>query len=100
MSQQSLRFAQVLWPAFLMAGVLEMVVFSVLDPSALSFGDWHPEPVTIYSLPFFVFWALIAAASAASQWMAGSVPPDAAASAGQPGQVRRRRTRHGTAQHV
>ncbi len=99
MSQQSLRLAQVLWPAFLMAGVLEMVVFSVLDPSALSFGEWHPAPVTIYSLAFFVFWALIAVAAAASQWMSRPTSSDAP-EAGHAAQTRRRRARHGTAQHV
>jgi hypothetical protein len=66
MSRKTLRFAQILWPAFLVAGLLEVVVFSVVDPTALSFGGWAPEAQTIYSLAFFVFWGLVAAASAIS----------------------------------
>lgn len=100
MTSNSLRAAQVLWPSFMMAGVLEMLVFSVLDPSALSFGDWYPGATTVYSLAFFVFWALIAAASAASQWMAGSVQRSETSDAPAPPRDRRRRSRHGTAQHV
>lgn len=99
MTSNTLRTAQVLWPAFLMAGVLEMLVFSVLDPSALSFGNWHPDATTVYSLAFFVFWALIAAASAASQWMVVSAQGGAPSGDGAP-RERRRRARHGTAQHV
>ncbi|MDX9842709.1 MAG: hypothetical protein RBT42_03050 [Aquabacterium sp.] len=99
MTNNSLRAAQVLWPAFVMAGVLEMLLFSVLDPATLSFGNWHPEPATVYSLAFFVFWALIAAAAAASQWMAGAAQRGNSSDGEAPHQ-RRRRSRHGTAQHV
>lgn len=98
-THNTLRAAQVLWPAFVMAGVLEMLVFSVLDPSALSFGTWHPEATTIYSLAFFVFWALIAMAAAASQWMAASAR-GGESSGEEPPRARRRRARHSTAQHV
>ena len=65
----------VAWPAFLMAGVLEMLVFSVVDPGALHwFGG---EPVTlsataIYSLAFFVFWVVIMAAGAMSHLLGES----------------------------
>lgn len=69
MSPKSLRFAQILWPAFLVAGLLEIVVFSVVDPTTLSFGGWAPEAQTVYSLAFFVFWGLVAAASAISHTM-------------------------------
>lgn len=98
-THNTLRAAQVLWPAFMMAGVLEMLVFSVLDPAALSFGNWHPGATTVYSLAFFVFWALIAAASAASQWMAASAQRSESSVDDAP-RGRRRRSRHGTAQHV
>jgi hypothetical protein len=99
MTNNSLRVAQVLWPAFVMAGVLEMLVFSVLDPATLSFRNWHPEPTTVYSLAFFVFWALIAAAAAASQWMAGAAQ-HGSSSGGEAPRQRHRRSRQGTAQHV
>jgi hypothetical protein len=58
---------QVLWPAFLMAGVMEALVFAVVDPADLRwFGganfDW-PLPAT-YTLSFLIFWGVIAAACA------------------------------------
>jgi len=55
------------WPAFLLAAVLEMLVFAVVDP-----GDLHGlsgEPLgwtrlAVYTVSFFVFWAATAVASA------------------------------------
>ncbi|OYT88467.1 MAG: hypothetical protein CFE46_08810 [Burkholderiales bacterium PBB6] len=66
----SVRTIGILWPAFLMAGVLEMLVFSVVDPGTLMwFGgaaiEWSPKAV--YSVSFFVFWAVIATSGALSQ---------------------------------
>lgn len=57
----------VLWPSFLMAGVLEMVVFAFVDPAQLHlFGgellDW--SPTAVYTVAFFMFWGLIAVSSA------------------------------------
>ncbi len=53
------RLMWILWPAFLMAGVMEMVVFAVVDPHDLS---WFGQPLEwsrefIYTVAFFVFWA-------------------------------------------
>jgi hypothetical protein len=69
MTRRSLHLAQILWPAFLVAGVLEMVVFSWVDPSLLRVGNWHPDSNTAYSLAFLVFWGLIAVASYLSHWL-------------------------------
>ena len=57
----------ILWPAFLTAGVLDALVFAVIDPGELRwFGGaligW--SPVTIYSVTFLILWAGIAAAAA------------------------------------
>lgn len=55
----------ILWPSFLMAGVLEMLVFALVDPASLRWmgGDVLPLSATaVYTLAFFVFWALVAAA--------------------------------------
>ena len=57
----------VLWPAFLTAGVLDAMVFAVLDPRELRwFGGaaigW--TPVAVHSVTFLIFWAAIAAAAA------------------------------------
>ena len=54
---------QIAWPSFLMAGVLEALVFSVVDPSTLRwFGgtriEWSAQAV--HTLSFFVFWLVIA----------------------------------------
>ncbi len=60
------RMMWISWPAFLMAGVMEMVVFAFVDPSAL---HWSDEPLAlsrqgVYTVSFFVFWAVIMASSA------------------------------------
>lgn len=52
------RWMWIVWPAFLMAGILEMVVFAFVDPLAL---EWFEQPVvysreTVYTFSFFVFW--------------------------------------------
>lgn len=55
----------ILWPSFLMAGVLEMLVFALVDPASLRWmgGDVLPLSATaVYTLAFFVFWAVVAAA--------------------------------------
>ena len=61
------RALRILWPAFLVAGVLEMLVFAVVDPHDLRwFGgpsiDW--PPVAVYSITFLMFWGAIATAGA------------------------------------
>jgi len=57
----------ILWPAFLTAGVLDALVFAVMDPHELRwFGGaligW--SPLTIYSVTFLIFWGAIATAGA------------------------------------
>jgi hypothetical protein len=60
------RLMWIAWPAFLVAGVLEMLVFAVVDPQDM---QWFGRPIElsrqgIYTLSFFVFWAVTAASSA------------------------------------
>ncbi|MFO1280803.1 MAG: hypothetical protein U1F04_14715 [Burkholderiaceae bacterium] len=60
------RMMWIAWPAFLIAGVLEMLVFAMVDPNDL---HWFGRPVewsrqAIYTVAFFVFWALTMASSA------------------------------------
>jgi len=57
----------IVWPAFLMAGVLEALVFVVVDPAELHwFGgpalDWPVQAV--YTVTFLIFWAVISTAGA------------------------------------
>lgn len=61
------RALAILWPAFLMAGMLEMLVFAVVDPHEMRwFGGalivW--TPVAVYSITFLLFWGAVATASA------------------------------------
>ena len=58
------RLVWILWPAFLAACALELLVFAFVDPTEL---DWrgHPLGVTrqgIYTAAFFAFWAVSAGA--------------------------------------
>ena len=68
-TDRALHAAQILWPAFLAAAVLEMVVFSWVDPEAMQWGGWQPDRQTTYSLTFLIFWASITVASLISHWM-------------------------------
>jgi hypothetical protein len=48
------------WPAFLVACLLEMLVFAMVDPRDL---QWFGQPVEVsrqgvYTLAFFVFWGV------------------------------------------
>ena len=59
------RLMWVVWPAFLVAGVLEMLVFAMVDPQDL---HWGGQPLelsrqAIYTVAFFVFWSLTLLAS-------------------------------------
>jgi hypothetical protein len=67
------RLGAVLWPAFLVAAVLNALVFSVIDPvSVHAPGASSPlgwSDTTLYTLGFFVAWALTSAAAALSVWL-------------------------------
>ncbi len=59
------RLMWILWPAFLVAGVLEMAVFAMFDPNDM---HWFGHPVeasrqAVYTLSFFALWAITACAS-------------------------------------
>jgi hypothetical protein len=63
MTRHAHRVATVAWPAFLGAGLFEMVVFAFVDPGSLHALDGTQidlSPMAIYSLAFLVFWALAA----------------------------------------
>lgn len=74
MQQHALR---ILWPAFIGAGVLEGLLFAVIDPHDLRvFGgialDW---PATaVYSVAFLICWAGVATSGALSVLL--SLPAD------------------------
>ena len=68
------RLLWVVWPAFLVAGVAEMLFFSVFDPAELPlFGVRHgPSDEAIYTLGFFGFWGLGIASSALTVFLGRS----------------------------
>jgi hypothetical protein len=54
------RIMWITWPAFLVAGLLEMLVFGLVDPQNL---QWFGNPLAlsrqgVYTVAFFAFWAL------------------------------------------
>ncbi|MEO8297755.1 MAG: hypothetical protein ABI574_08090 [Burkholderiales bacterium] len=67
------RALTILWPSFVMAGVLEMLVFAVIDPADLHwFGgepvEWSKQAV--YTVTFVLFWGAISLAGAVSALLA------------------------------
>lgn len=68
------RWMWIAWPAFLMAAVLEMLVFAFVDPSDL---HWQGQGLNlsraaIYTLSFFVFWGITMLSSALTTMLAMS----------------------------
>ena len=60
----------ILWPAFVMAGVLEALVFVALDPTALrglGIDAMGMSASAVYSLSFMIFWGVIATSGAITQ---------------------------------
>ncbi|MEI8156175.1 MAG: hypothetical protein WCH60_04875 [Burkholderiales bacterium] len=68
------RLMWIVWPAFLMAGVLEMLVFGVVDPQDM---HWFGSPIdfsrqAIYTISFFVFWGVAVLSSGLTTLLAMS----------------------------
>lgn len=60
MKRVARRWASIIWPAFLVAAVLEVLVFAWVDPlslHSLTGAALSLSPTAIYSLAFLVFWA-------------------------------------------
>jgi hypothetical protein len=71
------RVLLILWPAFVMAGVLEMLVFAVVDPSSLHW--FGAEPIewsrhAVYSVTFLIFWGVIATSTAITELLEAPGP--------------------------
>lgn len=60
------RLLWVLWPAFLVAAVAELLFFAVFDPADLHLFGAPVElaRTPIYTIGFFFFWGITSAASA------------------------------------
>ena len=54
------RMMWIAWPAFMVAGILEILVFAMVDPQDL---HWFGHPLAmsrqgVYTVAFFVFWMI------------------------------------------
>lgn len=65
------RLVWILWPAFVVGGVAEVVFFTLFDPMELPFSGLALGESTlgehrmmVYSIGFFIFWGFAAASSA------------------------------------
>jgi hypothetical protein len=70
-----IKWMWIAWPSFLMAGVLELLVFAVVDPQDM---NWFGQPFefsrqAVYTLSFFIFWLVTAIASGMTTLL--SIPP-------------------------
>lgn len=68
----SQRIMWIAWPAFMVACVLEFLVFALVDPQDL---HWFGHPVGlsnqgVYSVAFFVFWGVSMVASSLTTLLA------------------------------
>ena len=69
----------VLWPGFLLACGLELLVFGLVDPADLRWGGegLGTTRQAVYTLAFFVFWLVSSAAGALAVHLAVSPPQGA-----------------------
>ncbi len=71
-SKLAQRIMWIVWPSFLMAGVLEILVFAMVDPQDL---HWFGQAVQlsrqgIYTVAFFAFWLVTILSSALTALLA------------------------------
>ncbi|WP_422015911.1 hypothetical protein [Roseateles sp.] len=82
------RFAMaVAWSSFLTAGMLEALVFAVVDPGDLRWFGAAPvdlSPQAIYTLSFLIFWGVIALGASLALLLV-NLPDDGRASRHAPG---------------
>lgn len=70
----SQRLMWIAWPAFLVAGILEVLVFAMVDPQDI---QWFGQPIEfsrqgVYTVAFFAFWVLTMASSGLTTLLAMS----------------------------
>lgn len=70
----SQRLMWIAWPAFLVACVLEVLVFAMVDPQDI---HWFGQPIEfsrqgVYTVVFFVFWVVSMVASGLTTLLAKS----------------------------
>jgi len=82
MAQEQSKWVQrimwIVWPSFLMAGVMEILVFSMVDPEDL---QWFGQQLEfsrqgIYTMAFFAFWLIIGISGALSVLLSPHQPSE------------------------
>ena len=71
------RALLILWPAFVMAGVLEALVFVVVDPTTLHWFGAEPlqwSASAVYSITFLIFWGIVATSGAITRLLGAPGP--------------------------
>jgi hypothetical protein len=61
----------ILWPSFLVAGMAEGLLFTVVHPQELLFFGHHPDisDEGVYTIGFFVIWTFCAVSSALTAYI-------------------------------
>ncbi len=73
------QWGAILWPSFVAAGLASMVFFAFVDPLRLrdiSFPQHALSRELGYTLGFFMFWAVTAAASSITWYLLRPLPRD------------------------
>jgi hypothetical protein len=70
----------VLWPSFIAAGMGVGIIFTLVDPTELIIlgHPLHLSRTGVYTLGFFILWAICAAASAISSFLQATANRDTA----------------------
>jgi len=70
------RLISILWPSFLLACAIEILVFALVDPADLHCGSeaLRMSRQGVYTVAFFLFWGMAAASSAFTALLAESPP--------------------------
>lgn len=65
------RITWVLWPAFLVASVAELIFFALIDPADIHvFGvPLDVDRMPVYTIGFFFFWSIAAASAALTAFL-------------------------------
>ena len=64
-------FIWILWPSFLVSGLAEGLLFSMIHPDDLLFFGYHPDisDEGIYTIGFFMIWMFCALSSALTAYI-------------------------------
>ena len=71
-------FIWIMWPSFLVAGMAEGLLFSMVHPSELMFFGHHPDisDEGIYTIGFFIIWIFCSFSSALTAYILPGIHAD------------------------